>query len=116
VSPTRAEHVATDLRGERLLILDGGPTAHGIESTVIDATGEAIRILRPGAVTRETIEAVLGETVSSDAGMTEAGTAERPTSPGQLASHYAPRARLRLDVTEVRDGEALLAFGVPLAC
>lgn len=106
VSATRAEHVAADLGDRVALIIDGGPTAHGLESTVLDATGDAIVMLRPGAVPLETIEAVLGEPVGRAAPVSAA-----PHSPGQLESHYAPNATLRLNVTSPRDGEALLAFG-----
>ncbi len=106
VSPTQAQHVQPDL-GERVgLILDGGPTALGLESTIIDATGEAPVLLRTGAVPAETIEAVLGQTISRPV---EAGA--KPQSPGQLASHYAPEAKVRLGATDVQNGEALLAFG-----
>jgi L-threonylcarbamoyladenylate synthase len=112
LSPTRAEHVAADFGDEVALILDGGPTAHGLESTVIDAQGDAPVMLRPGAVTADTIEAVLGMPLQRGSTLED-----RPTSPGQLASHYAPRARLRLDATRAETGEALLAFGphVPIA-
>ena len=106
VSPTQANHVQMDL-GDRVgLILDGGPTAHGLESTIIDATGEAPILLRTGAVPAETIEVVLGQTINRavDAG-------GNPLSPGQLASHYAPEAKVRLGATDVQEGEALLAFG-----
>jgi L-threonylcarbamoyladenylate synthase len=117
VSPTRAEHVLTDFGDSDLgddvaLILDGGPTAHGLESTVVDARAELPVLLRSGAVTAEAIEEALGiALVRAD------GAAERPSAPGQLASHYAPRASVRLNATETRPGEALLAFGedVPAA-
>jgi L-threonylcarbamoyladenylate synthase len=106
VSPTQAQHVQMDL-GERVgLILDGGPTAHGLESTIVDATGEAPVLLRPGAVPAETIESVLGRTMSR-----AVDVRDKPLSPGQLASHYAPEAKVRLGATDVREGEALLAFG-----
>ena len=105
VSPTTAAHVADDL-GDRVdVILDGGPTAIGIESTVVDASGVVPTLLRPGAVPRAEIEAVLG------CALAERTTAATPTSPGQLASHYAPRAALRLNALSVEPGEALLAFG-----
>lgn len=106
ISPTQAAHVLADLGDKVAMIIDGGPTAHGLESTVVDARGEVPVLLRPGAVTVETIEAVLGQPL-----VRAKIDAERPNAPGQLASHYAPDARLRLDATEVRDGEALLAFG-----
>ncbi len=77
-----------------------------LKSTVLDARGEAPLLLRPGAVPAETIEAVLGIKIvrrPHDSG--------RPSAPGQLESHYAPRARVRRDATKVEPGEALLAFG-----
>lgn len=119
VSATRAEHVAADLEGRVAMILDGGPTAHGLESTVLDIsgsahyeTGDAPLMLRPGAITAEQIEAVTGQLLwrAFDA---EEQPASHPTSPGQLASHYAPRAAVRLNATDVAPGEALLAFGTP---
>ncbi len=106
LSPTRAEHVFADFGDGIALILDGGPTAHGLESTVIDARGDEPVLLRPGAVTSDQIEAVLGRPLRRATAPTET-----PASPGQLASHYAPRARLRLDAAQANDGEALLAFG-----
>jgi L-threonylcarbamoyladenylate synthase len=106
VSPTRAEHVAADL-GERVaMILDGGAAPIGLESTVVDATGAEPVVLRLGAASRDAIARVLGRPVAVAAG--EAG---KPASPGMLARHYAPRARLRLNARDVREGEALLAFG-----
>ena len=108
VSPTRAEHVAQSL-GERVpLILDGGPCVVGVESTVLDLTGPTPVLLRPGGATREAIEAVVGPIVLSEA--LPAGDAAR-SSPGQLASHYAPSRPVRLEVTSVSPDEALLAFG-----
>jgi L-threonylcarbamoyladenylate synthase len=113
VSPTTAQHVADDLDGRVGMILDGGATAHGLESTVLDATEDSVILLRPGAVPREAIEAVLGRPLATGPASEDA----HPTSPGQLASHYAPNAALRLDARDVRPGEALLAFGrdVPAA-
>ena len=112
VSPTTAQHVAEDLGGKVSVILDGGPTDHGLESTVVDVTSDRVVMLRPGAVTREQIEAVLGEPALR---MDELGASkDRPRSPGQLASHYAPRAKVRLNATDLRPGEVLLAFGPPL--
>jgi len=108
VSPTRAAHVADDLTDRVAMILDGGATAHGLESTVLDAShADAVILLRPGAVPREAIEAVLGQPLADGPSSDDA----HPTSPGQLASHYAPNAALRLNAREVRPGEALLAFG-----
>jgi L-threonylcarbamoyladenylate synthase len=105
ISPTQAVHVEAELGDEVATILDGGATAHGLESTIVDARGDAPVLLRPGAVTAETIEAVLGQP------LLRAAPAERPSAPGQLASHYAPQATVRLDAVDVRPGEALLAFG-----
>lgn len=107
VSPTTAQHVADDLGPRPAMILDGGPTAYGLESTVVDATGDDVVLLRPGAIPREAIEGVLGRALAAG----RASDDVSPSSPGQLASHYAPRAGLRLDARDVRPGEALLAFG-----
>ncbi len=106
VSPTQAAHVEADLGDRVAMVLDGGATAHGLESTIVDARGDAPVLLRPGAVTVETIEAVLGtKVIRGDI------DAARPSAPGQLLSHYAPQASVRLNAREVRPGEALLAFG-----
>ena len=106
VSPTEAAHVAADL-GDRLdMILDGGPTRVGVESTIIACLGGAPRLLRPGGAPREAIEATLGLKLESAA---DAGSAV--VAPGMLASHYAPRARLRLDATALEEGETALDFG-----
>lgn len=109
ITATLAAHVAEDLGDRVAMILDAGPTQHGLESTVVDATGEHIVLLRPGAVPVDALEHILGEPVlrAGDAG-------DRPMSPGQLESHYAPAARMRLNATDVREGEALLAFGSPV--
>jgi len=105
VSPTHAWHVMGDLDGRIDLVLDGGPTQVGVESTIVACLGEDVRVLRPGGVAREEIERVLGRGV--------AGAAENAavTAPGMLASHYAPNARLRLDATHVEKDEAVLDFG-----
>jgi L-threonylcarbamoyladenylate synthase len=106
VSPTEAEHVAADLGGRVAMILDGGPTGIGLESTVVAVTETGIALLRPGAVTAEALEQATGAPL-----LRPAADPNKPASPGQLASHYAPRAALRLGAREVRPGEALLAFG-----
>lgn len=106
VSPTSAAHVRADLDGLIDLVLDGGDTQVGVESTILDVTGETPRLLRPGGVTREAIAARLGQPLAA-AGAEDAA---RPASPGRLASHYAPRARVRLDADRVQPGEALLTF------
>lgn len=102
VSATRAEHVAADFADAVDLILDAGPSAHGLESTIIGCAGDAPALLRPGAIPRAAIEAIAGPLAAAGAGV---------TAPGQLASHYAPRARLRLDADAPRAGEAYLGFG-----
>jgi L-threonylcarbamoyladenylate synthase len=106
VSPTTAAHVVADLGHDVDCILDGGPCDHGVESTVV-ALGEDISILRPGSVTAEQIEALVGGRVRGQT----LRNSEAPSSPGQLASHYAPRASVRLNATSLVPGEALLAFG-----
>jgi L-threonylcarbamoyladenylate synthase len=108
ISPTRAEHVAESLGARVSLILDGGPCAVGVESTVLDLTTERPILLRPGGATREAIEAVIGPIGLSDA-LPTGDTARK--SPGQLASHYAPSRPVRLEVTTVAANEGLLAFG-----
>lgn len=107
ISPTTPQHVEDSL-GERLaIILDGGPCRIGVESTILDLTGEPARLLRPGGVAVETLEAAIGEIANGPGQATN-----RPTAPGQLLSHYAPRLPVRLDATAPRaDDEALLAFG-----
>jgi L-threonylcarbamoyladenylate synthase len=111
VSPTTAEHVMVDLRGRVDLIVDGGPTPVGVESSIVACLGEPA-LLRPGGLPRSDIERVLGSALAD----APAGTAEgeAPLAPGMLASHYAPKASLRLNAHEVRAGEALLAFGQAL--
>jgi L-threonylcarbamoyladenylate synthase len=105
VSPTEAEHVADELGDKVALILDAGPTPVGLESTVLDLSGEAPALLRPGAVTLEQLEELLGP-------IALAGPRPgQPRSPGMLANHYAPHLPMRLNATEARPGEALIAFG-----
>jgi L-threonylcarbamoyladenylate synthase len=113
VSPTTAAHVEADLSGRVDLIIDGGPTTVGVESTIIACLGEAV-LLRPGGVPRAAIEAALGRKLA-DAPASAAAEADAPLAPGMLASHYAPHTRLRLNATDVRSGEVLLAFGAPPA-
>lgn len=106
VSPTTAEHVLGDLDGRISAVLDGGPTRVGIESTIVACLADGVRLLRPGGVPKEDIEQALGEPV-----VIEAHDGDAPLAPGMLASHYAPDARVRLNATEVRAGEAWLGFG-----
>ncbi len=104
VSPTRAEHVLDGLSGRIAAVLDGGPCAVGLESTILLADPDPI-LLRPGGLPVEALEAALGTRLAS------AAPAAKPTAPGQLASHYAPDAAVRLDATSARDGEVLVGFG-----
>lgn len=106
VSPTTAAHVQADLGEKVTIILDDGPCMIGVESTVVDVSSSEPALLRAGGVTREALEAVVGATLA-----VQIVGAERPSSPGQLASHYAPRAAVRLEATAPRPGEAFLAFG-----
>lgn len=110
VSPTAASHVVEDL-GDRIdMILDGGPTRVGVESTIVSCLGDTPRLLRPGGASREAIRRVLGFDIASDA-----ESSARPLAPGMLASHYAPRAKVRLNACDAREGEAVLDFGGQLA-
>jgi len=112
VSPTTAAHVLADLGGRIDLILDAGETPVGVESTII-ACLDTPALLRPGGVTRGEIEHVVQHKLheAPDA----AAASDAPRAPGMLASHYAPRTLLRLDVKRVEPSEALLAFGPVLA-
>lgn len=105
ISPTRAEHVMDQLGDDVALILDDGPCEVGVESTIVALTAERPKLLRPGGVSAEAIEAALGEKLE------RAAAGAVVAAPGMLASHYAPRLPLRLDATAVGPGEALLAFG-----
>ena len=100
ISPTEAKHVVEELDGRIPMILDGGPTIHGVESTVVNVTGGKIRILRPGPVTREQL--------SDFAEVEIASATEKISAPGQLPSHYAPTTplKLRADLESLgRDGK-----------
>jgi L-threonylcarbamoyladenylate synthase len=111
VSPTSAAHVLLDLDGRVDFILDGGPSAVGVESTII-ACLDTPTLLRPGGLAREAIEDVLGHPLHvADAHSSDTEDDDAPLAPGMLLSHYAPRARLRLGAAAAGDGEALLAFG-----
>lgn len=106
VSPTSAEHVAADL-GDRIeLILDGGPSGVGVESTIIKVEGDVVRLLRPGGLAVEEIEASIGRPV-----MRPETTGAAIEAPGMLASHYAPAAAVRLNAQDVVAGEVLINFG-----
>jgi len=113
VSPTDADHVMADLQGRIDLVVDGGATPVGLESTIIACLEQPV-LLRPGGIARNSIEHVLGHSLRV-VPETPASFGETPLAPGMLNSHYAPRAVLRLNATDLRDGEALLAFGNPFA-
>jgi L-threonylcarbamoyladenylate synthase len=106
LSPTLPEHVVATLGSRIAAVLDGGPTAIGVESTIVSCLGDGPALHRPGGVPREAIEAVLGHRLPD-----ARADADRPTSPGQLASHYAPRASLRLNATAARPDEVFVTFG-----
>jgi len=95
ISPTRAAHVLDSLGGRIPLILDGGPTERGLESTIVAATGGPLRLLRPGPITVDAVTA----------------TEDRIEAPGQLASHYAPSKPLRIDAAEAAGDEYMIGFG-----
>ena len=102
VSPTSAVHVLADLRGRIELVLDGGNCPIGVESTVVACVGAA-RLLRPGGLPRDEIERVIGRALDI------APTAdEKPLAPGMLSSHYAPKARLRLNASEAEPGRSIM--------
>src|SRR5262249_16484434 len=106
LSPTQAAHVAHNL-GQRIdLILDGGPSEAGLESTIIMPGERGAVMLRPGALQRSKIESLAGLLTAPEA-------SPGVVAPGMLRRHYAPRAHLRLNALEARPGEAYLAFGAP---
>lgn len=107
LSPTEAEHVERGLGDKVALILDGGACTIGLESTIVGFEHATPTLLRAGAVPRADIERIIGEPLADPA--PSAGAA--PSAPGQLESHYAPRARLRLGALTAEPGEMLLAFG-----
>jgi L-threonylcarbamoyladenylate synthase len=102
VSPTRPEHAEADLGDALAFTLDGGPCVVGLESTIVGFLGGPPVLLRPGGVARCAIKDIVGPLAASGPGV---------QAPGMLASHYAPRARLRLDAAAPRDGETYLGFG-----
>lgn len=109
VSPTTAHHVEADLAGKIDLIVDGGDAHVGLESTIVGCFEQPL-LLRPGGLARADIETVLGEKLGD---LPSHHEGEQPLAPGMLASHYAPRAAVRLNAMAIEPGEALLAFGSP---
>lgn len=104
ISPTTEEHVLAGLDGAIEAVLMGGVCEVGVESTILGLAPDPA-LLRPGGLPVEALEAMLGE------GLAVGGSAEAPSAPGQLLSHYAPEAGLRLEAVAARDGEVLLGFG-----
>lgn len=105
ISPTTAEHVRVGLGGKIAAILDDGPCAVGVESTILGLAGDMPVLLRPGGLAAEDIRSVLGHPVADRDAM------DPLTAPGQLLSHYAPNASVRLNATEYVPGEVSLGFG-----
>ena len=108
VSPTTAPHVMEDLEGRIDLILDGGQTQVGVESTIVSCLEGRLMLLRPGGIARADIERIIGTPLEDPPLAVDLAA---PLAPGMLASHYAPNAAIRLDATRIEPGEALLAFG-----
>ncbi len=106
ISPTRAEHVLAGLSGRIAAVLDGGPCEVGVESTILGFDGPP-RLLRAGGVPLEALEAALGHPIAAQS----AGDPQRPNAPGQLGSHYAPAALVRLNAHAAGSGEILVGFG-----
>jgi L-threonylcarbamoyladenylate synthase len=104
ISPTRAEHVARSLGAAIDLIVDAGPTAVGLESTIVAVTDDGLHLLRPGPITVEQLANLTGLPVCADA-------PDAIIAPGQLAQHYAPSKPVRLNATEAREDEWLIGFG-----
>jgi L-threonylcarbamoyladenylate synthase len=109
VSPTTAAHVLSDLAGRIDLIIDGGAVEVGVESTIVGCL-DAPMLLRPGGVPRGEIERVLGRALLQPPDDADSDSGQ-PLAPGMLASHYAPRTKVRLNAERIEAGEALLAFG-----
>ena len=104
ISPTTADHVSREFGSELSVILDGGPSQIGLESTVIDLTTDKPVLLRPGGISRERLESTVGKV--------GVATLETPLkSPGMLDRHYAPKTPLRLEAKTTEPGEVLLGFG-----
>ncbi|OSP55667.1 L-threonylcarbamoyladenylate synthase [Pseudoruegeria sp. SK021] len=110
ISPTTAAHVLSGLDGRIEAVLAGDACAVGVESTILDLTGPA-RLLRPGGLSAEAIEAELGCTLAAPLPSTTDTADDRPIAPGQLLSHYAPSAPVRLNAGTCKPGELLLGFG-----
>lgn len=126
ISPTHSSHVEADMGRKVDLIVAGGATDRGIESTIVmiknndqltgaekvTANAASVIMLRPGTVTLEQLAGVSGlDVVYSAPGVSDEGGGDAPIAPGALLRHYAPRARVRLNALDVRSGEGVLGFG-----
>ena len=113
ISTSTAKHVLDGLDGRLDLVLDGGSCESGLESTIIDCTGEVARLLRPGGITRDAMAAALAAAnCNPQIDIAEPlADRENPVAPGQLTSHYAPKAPVRLMAKTSRDDEELIGFG-----
>jgi L-threonylcarbamoyladenylate synthase len=122
ISPSTADHVHAGLAGKIDLILDGGPCEDGLESTIIDCSGSAPVLLRPGGIARGAIEAALqsvgvtvalidAQTINKETINRQTSDPQQPVAPGQLRSHYAPEAGVRLNATTASATEELIGFG-----
>ena len=105
ISPTEPDHVRASLGDKVQMILDGGAASIGLESTIIKVDGDSATLLRPGGLSRQEIEKVIGKP------LLKSTNEEKPQAPGMLASHYAPNAKMRLNAQSPKDGEAFLGFG-----
>ncbi|MCT6819638.1 L-threonylcarbamoyladenylate synthase [Bombella apis] len=110
VSPSTARHVLDELEGRIDAVLDTGPCAVGLESTVLDLSGSHPILRRPGGVTLEELQEICGPIIVADHAGAADGTSP-PNAPGQLSSHYAPSLPVRLDATHAQPDEAFLTFG-----
>ncbi|MEN2494273.1 MAG: Threonylcarbamoyl-AMP synthase [Hyphomicrobiaceae bacterium hypho_1] len=107
ISATTAEHVISDFGNKVSIVLDAGPSKHGLESTIIDTSENMITILRHGCIALDDVKIFTGR-INKTFG---SKVYPRPISPGQLISHYAPRCSVRLNILEPKPEEAFLAFG-----
>lgn len=105
-SPTTADHVRAEFGDRLALVLDGGPSAVGLESAVVAVLGDRATLLRLGGLTREALEAVAGPLLTPDASAKAA-----PASPGMILRHYAPQAPVRLNATHAQPGDVMIGFG-----
>ncbi len=106
ISPTTAHHVEEEFGGELQMIIDGGPCEKGIESTIVAITDNHVTLLRPGSITADDIKKIVGKKINISEIIPP-----QINAPGQMASHYAPNTKMRLNVSNPQPGECLLAFG-----